>query len=701
MVESTDTEIKPTKALIKDMDDDNDQPVGQIALERVLAACVNDNSSGNDLGINIGSNSPVTTSPSPRLEEITPKVQKVETDQDTIKASNNDDTLNFYNKLSNPLLTIHKWLFFHVPPSTNLDEIYRTLNENSEWSVKEYFKLTSFIEERAKILEKWGDCPSSIAIKNDTEHKNAVSHIVNLYRYRDVSVLKLDEDIENQARENKIKEENINPNRDPSSIIGTIPSDYLTKADFTLSIKKLKTEIATNLNNSFRRILNECINSNVMPNVGHNLVRNLDKMYKSNKKQDLQMQLSFLEQAQLLANGGNAGNGELSNLLTNGQLMAKMASNNANNNLLPNLQNMAQNQLTNTSLNSPSRKRIKPNDATNPQTGPTLSKSPKTQNSDKKSSSQTSPDSTNKSTNDLLGTLQDILKVQNQGQNINIKNEAGNPNQSAMEILSGQANTNNNKEMTPNNTNNVNNSNFDFASSLSSILQSRQNEHKKSGEETPNCNSPALNNDVVSNEINIDTAGGFNLPSLLQGMSANSTNTTGQNLSTPNSVKSVSQTKAVTTSTLSSNNNNQNPATNLPKTSLSTFQAIAEDNSMSVTALRGPINTMTIHGTPTIVERITDRKGRVGFFLLSEQVQSIHSKSKHNTAALFIRPIISLDFGDGYVFNPLWSNNGTKMTRKKLNWLWVLSNFGRSEYKILRVYMNMYIFDSSKTPFLF
>merc|ERR1712176_1075118 len=48
-------------------------------------------------------------------------------------------------------------------------------------------------------------------------------------------------------------------------------------------------------------------------------------------------------------------------------------------------------------------------------------------------------------------------------------------------------------------------------------------------------------------------------------------------------------------------------------------------------------------------------------------VQSIHSKSKHNTAALFIRPIISLDFGDGYVFNPLWTNNGTKMTRKKLN----------------------------------
>ena len=53
-----------------------------------------------------------------------------------------------------------------------------------------------------------------------------------------------------------------------------------------------------------------------------------------------------------------------------------------------------------------------------------------------------------------------------------------------------------------------------------------------------------------------------------------------------------------------------------------------------LSSLRGPCRTVNTNGEMTLVERITDRKGRVGFFLLGEQVEGIPARSKHNTAAL-------------------------------------------------------------------
>merc|ERR1712176_1506496 len=221
----------------------------------------------------------------------------------------------------------------------------------------------------------------------------------------------------------------------------------------------------------------------------------------------------------------------------------------------------------------------------------------------------------------------------------------------------------------------MNNDSFNLASSLSTLLANQNSNNNNNNNN--NNNDPSHSNSPTNSNPNnaANTLPNLSdMPSLTPGQNNNSVQQLSNNLISPKI-----PTNAIITgpapygsSPLTPGQNTKNQATNKtpnhpPKTSLSTFQAIAEDNSMSVTALRGPINTVTIHGTPTIVERITDRKGRVGFFLLAEQVQSIHSKSKHNTAALFIRPIISLDFGDGYVFNPLWTNNGTKMTRKKLS----------------------------------
>ena len=95
-------------------------------------------------------------------------------------------------------LTIKKTKFyksfhFHVPPSSNPESCIKILTDNNQWSVQDYKDLSNFISNRAKSLNLWSDCPSSISLPETTEDlSEAVAHVVNLYRYRDVTALNLE-----------------------------------------------------------------------------------------------------------------------------------------------------------------------------------------------------------------------------------------------------------------------------------------------------------------------------------------------------------------------------------------------------------------------------------------------------------------------------------------------------------------------------
>ena len=116
------------------------------------------------------------------------------------------------NSLSkSTLLTIHNWLYHHIPIAKNTDEIVKDLIKGV-WTTKQYLKLSELIDNRAKTLGIWTDCPSKIVLdeKINPTLEQSINHIVNLYKYRDVQVLQLensDNDIktQNQTRNTLIQ----------------------------------------------------------------------------------------------------------------------------------------------------------------------------------------------------------------------------------------------------------------------------------------------------------------------------------------------------------------------------------------------------------------------------------------------------------------------------------------------------------------
>lgn len=144
-------------------------------------------------------------------QEAIEAIEAMETDSDALvmsipKFKNNTKKDNLSLMISesanNPktekaeLLTMHNWLYHHVPISKNIDGIIEKLTEGV-WSVELYSKLTELIDARAKFLGIWTDCPTNVALKYNDELTlgEAVSHVVNLYKYRDVKVLQLDQEV--------------------------------------------------------------------------------------------------------------------------------------------------------------------------------------------------------------------------------------------------------------------------------------------------------------------------------------------------------------------------------------------------------------------------------------------------------------------------------------------------------------------------
>ena len=58
--------------------------------------------------------------------------------------------------LDDELLKIHHWLFFHVRPAENIDEIKASL-EKSQWSNSDLKKLANYIKSRATSMNIWSD----------------------------------------------------------------------------------------------------------------------------------------------------------------------------------------------------------------------------------------------------------------------------------------------------------------------------------------------------------------------------------------------------------------------------------------------------------------------------------------------------------------------------------------------------------------
>ena len=65
------------------------------------------------------------------------------------------------------LLTMHNWLYHHVPISKNIDGIIKKLTEGI-WSVKQYSRLTELIDARAKFLGIWTDCPVGMDVSSNS-----------------------------------------------------------------------------------------------------------------------------------------------------------------------------------------------------------------------------------------------------------------------------------------------------------------------------------------------------------------------------------------------------------------------------------------------------------------------------------------------------------------------------------------------------
>ena len=211
---------------------------------------------------------------------------------------------------------------------------------------------------------------------------------------------------------------------------------------------------------------------------------------------------------------------------------------------------------------------------------------------------------------------------------------------------------------------------------LAAMIQLAKNNQNNQKQQQTNILTPKNNSNTLSfPQTTVDLGNNNNVPDSMKPSLDSGSDIPNSPINNLNNTPSMNllqqlmnpQMQTSITTNTTSNNSTTSAASTPAKTPMPTFQAIAEDSSISLTSLRGPVHTSDIHGKPVTVERITDRKGRVGFFLLGEQVQAIKARSKHNTAALFIKPIVKLDFGDGYTYDPTWRENATKMTRKKLN----------------------------------
>ena len=102
------------------------------------------------------------------------------------------------------LLKIHDWLFYHVPISKNTDNIIKSLLDG-KWTAQHYIKLTKLIYERAKFFGIWRT-ESDILPPETTDFSKILGHVVNLYKYRDMKALQLDQPV--------------------TSGLQTIPTDY-------------------------------------------------------------------------------------------------------------------------------------------------------------------------------------------------------------------------------------------------------------------------------------------------------------------------------------------------------------------------------------------------------------------------------------------------------------------------------------------
>lgn len=134
-----------------------------------------------------------------QAEKVSVTVPDENNSEKSVEMGKNDN-----NSISkSTLLSIHNWLYHHIPISKNTDDIVKDLVKGI-WTTKQYQKLSELIDNRAKILGIWTDCPSKIVLdeKSNPTLEQSINHIVNLYKYRDVQVLKL------ESSDNEIKSQN-------------------------------------------------------------------------------------------------------------------------------------------------------------------------------------------------------------------------------------------------------------------------------------------------------------------------------------------------------------------------------------------------------------------------------------------------------------------------------------------------------------